>query len=36
MKFHPELKEKEPVKGKVIQFPTVYHTLPAKVVNYGR
>jgi transcriptional regulator with XRE-family HTH domain len=36
MEFHPELKEKEPAKGKVIQFPAIYHTQSDKVVNYGR
>jgi transcriptional regulator with XRE-family HTH domain len=36
MIFHPELKGKEPPKAKVIQLcPSVYHTQPEKVVNYG-
>lgn len=37
MTFHPELKGKKPPKAKVIQLrPSVYHTQPEKVVNYGR
>ncbi|MFZ3208743.1 MAG: helix-turn-helix transcriptional regulator [Geobacteraceae bacterium] len=36
MTFHPELKEKEPPKAKVIQLrPSVYHTQQEKVINYG-
>ncbi len=37
MTFHPDLKEKDPPKAKVIQLrPSVYHTQTQKVVNYGR
>ena len=38
MEFHTVLKEKEPTKAKVIQFPSVYHTKaePEKVACYGR
>lgn len=36
MTFHPDLKEKELPKAKVIQFPFVYHTQLKNVVNYGR